>query len=566
MATVKTDSAPLIELTHCSLILDDHVVLDDVSFALRPGERWALVGPNGSGKTFLLKMLRGDVWPTPTGRERRVYRLGDETSSKERIAYVGPERQDKYVRYGWNLTVQQVVMTGLFDEDIPLTSPTRAQQARVDRMLRRFGLWGLRNRSLLTLSYGQRRLALVARAFAGLARVLLLDEVFNGLDVRTARKLRAALEKPRGGHEWILSSHRPRDLPRNVTHLARIVGGRLTTTGTMRGDRLGARPNGLGARGLGQKRAVRANAGSQQLLSANASFAPTDPSSTRREQSQTRTSASGAGRASGPSPEPRARDAVPRTPGRSSGALVRIRNATIYRDYRPVLRGLDWTLERGEHWAVLGANGSGKSTLLNLIYGDLHPALGGAIERAGAPIGSRIEFWKQRVGWVSPELQADHFLASSIEEIVVSGRYSSVGLNSPMTRKDRRVARRWLDFFGIASLRDRGPRQVSYGQMRLALIARAMVNDPELLLLDEPVTGLDGDVRAFVLSAVERLARAGTQIVMAVHDVRDIVPAITHVLRIARGGRVMTEKWGTGSGRGARAKRTTGLGRGARVR
>src|SRR5690606_6888667 len=98
---------------------------------------------------------------------------------------------------------------------------------------------------------------------------------------------------------------------------------------------------------------------------------------------------------------------------RTASWLVRIGNATIYRDYRPVIRDLNWTLNRGDHWAVLGANGSGKSTLINLIYGDLHPALGGSIERDRMPRGSRIEEWKRRVGLVSPELQANHFAAHS---------------------------------------------------------------------------------------------------------------------------------------------------------
>ena len=223
----------------------------------------------------------------------------------------------------------------------------------------------------------------------------------------------------------------------------------------------------------------------------------------------------------------------------SSLPLVRISNTTIYRDYRPVIRDLNWTLAPGEHWAVLGANGSGKSTLLSLIYGDLHPALGGTIERAGLAPGDRIEEWKRRVAWVSPELQAEHFAAHSLEEVVISGRYASIGLNEPATAADRRSARRWLRFFGIAALRDRGPRSVSYGQMRLALFARAMANDPELLLLDEPCTGLDGDMRAHVLHEIEKLARSGTQIVMAVHDAEDIVPAVRNVLRIKRDGRVV---------------------------
>lgn len=479
---------PQIELRHCSLILDDHTVLDDVSFALGHGERWALLGPNGSGKSMLLKMLRGDIWPTPTGNEERIYRLGGAMSRqpagvKERIAYVGPERQDKYVRYDWNLTVTQVVTTGLFDEDIPLTRPTSRQRAKVDRLLRRFGLWALRGRRILSLSYGQRRLALVARAYASAARVLLLDEVFNGLDDRAKEKLRKALELPRGGHDWIITSHRPAELPRNLTHVARIAAGRIVSAGPVTQSRL---------------------AGAKEQ--------------TRRTQ--------------------RGSSSVAATARNDAGELVRIRDADVYRDYRPVIRGLSWTLRRGENWAVLGANGSGKSTLLSMIYGDLHPALGGTIERDRMSRGMRIERWKDRVGLVSAELQAHYFAAASIEEIVISGRYSSVGLNDPATRADRTAATKWLRFFAIEHLRRRGPRQVSYGQMRLALFARAMINEPELLLLDEPCTGLDGDAREFVLGLIQRLAEAGTQIVMAVHDPDDIVPAVRHVLKIGKAGRV----------------------------
>ncbi|MET0984857.1 MAG: ATP-binding cassette domain-containing protein, partial [Steroidobacteraceae bacterium] len=235
----RVSDAPLIALEHCSLILDEQRILNDVSFELRAGERWALVGPNGSGKTFLLKMLSGDVWPTPVGPERRVYRLHGRASaqpagSKEAIAYIGPERQDKYLRYNWNFTVAQIATTGLFHEERPLTTPTAAQRKRIEGLLRRFGLWRLRERRLLTLSYGQRRLVLVARAFAAQARVLLLDEVFNGLDSRVRAQLKRALEQRQRDVEpsaWILTTHRTHELPAAITHVARLNGGRLVYAG-----------------------------------------------------------------------------------------------------------------------------------------------------------------------------------------------------------------------------------------------------------------------------------------------------------------------------------------------
>lgn len=523
--------APLIELKDCSLILDDHPVLDRVSFTLRHGERWALIGPNGSGKSMLLKMLRGDIWPTPTGREQRVYHFEGAPSlqpagNKEWMAYVGPERQDKYVRYGWDLAVTEVVTTGLFDEDIPLTRPSSAQRQKVERLLRRFSLWGLRQRRILSLSYGQRRLALVARAFASKAQVLLLDEVFNGLDTRAKDKLRRALEQPRGGHDWIVTSHRPAELPANLTHLARISGGRLVEAGSVR-------------RGRGLLKA-RGNAGRHRQPAVTGAAALGIPTRRLAVEGKGAALARGSGRSSREKSGGRAGH-------RERQPLVVITKADIHRDYRPVIRDLNWTLRRGENWGVLGGNGSGKSTLLSMIYGDLHPALGGRIERQGVPSGTRIEVWKRRVGWLSPELQANYFAAGSVEEIVMSGRYASIGLNDPATRADRAAAGRWLKFFGISHLRERKPRQLSYGQMRLALIARAMVNDPELLLLDEPCAGLDGDVRGQVLGLIERLARAGTQIVMAVHDAEDIVPAVRSVLTIGKGGKVRTQTFTSAS-------------------
>jgi molybdate transport system ATP-binding protein len=485
---------PLIEVENCSIVLDGKKVLDEASFELRCGERWLLSGPNGSGKTLLLKLLRGDMWPTPTGRERRRYAFDGAVGpgdAKERIAYVGPERQDRYVRYDWNHTVDAVVATGIFDEDIPRTRPAVRQHRQVARLLRQFGLWSLRRRGFLTLSYGQRRRALIARAFAGSPQVLLLDEVFNGLDKTSAAILRRALRRTRGvGSTWIVTTHRAHDMPGGATHFATIRNGKVAPT----------------------KRSDAA------LKSSRSSAKSSLKSSSARRKSLR-------------SPRVASRSA-------STPLLIELRNVDLYRDYRQVLRDVNWTINRGEHWAIAGRNGSGKSTLLKLLYGDLHPRLGGEIERAGVPAGTPIAEWKARVGFVSPELQADYFLARDLEEVAISGRYSSIGLNDEATKKDRADAKRWLRFFKTADLAYRKPRAVSYGQMRLALFARAMMNDPEVLLLDEPVTGLDVDMRALVLDLLDRLASRGVQLIMAVHDLSDLPECVGKVLRIRKDRRV----------------------------
>ncbi len=457
----------LIAVKHCSIVLDDKRVLDEINFALHRGERWALVGSNGSGKTLFLKLLRGDMWPTPDGNESREYCFdGDKSDqpfgSREHIAYVGPERQDRYVRYEWNHSVEQIVATGLFDEDISRTKPNSRERRRVAKLLKRFRLSSLRRRGFLTLSYGQRRRTLLARAFAGEPSVLLLDEVFNGLDVTSAGIVRTALNRTRGvGSTWIVTTHRSQDVPNNATHFARMEEGKLRDVTNVR-----------------------------DTLAIGVS-------------------------------SPRAHPCTPRKSVDTRNPIIQLCNADLYRDYRLILRDVNWTIRRGEHWAIVGANGSGKSSLLTLLYGDLHPRLGGSIERDRVPFGTPIAEWKRRVGFVSPELQADYFLARDLEEVVISGRYSSVGLNGAPTTADRRAARYWLNFFALGEVAHRSPRAVSYGQMRRALLARAMSNDPELLLLD-------------------KLARNGVQLLMAVHERNDLPACISHELSIRPGKTVVS--------------------------
>jgi ABC-type molybdenum transport system ATPase subunit/photorepair protein PhrA len=212
--------------------------------------------------------------------------------------------------------------------------------------------------------------------------------------------------------------------------------------------------------------------------------------------------------------------------------LVKLSNVDLYVDYRPVLRAVDWQLRAGEQWAVLGANGAGKSSFLKLLYGDLSPALGGRIERDGLPRGAPIAQWKRQVGYVSPELQSDYAIDVPLVELVASGRHASIGLVATLSTPDRRRARHWLRFFDLLPLADQRPRELSYGQMRRALFARALAADPRVLLLDEPLTGLDPEQRALMKRFLQRLMALGVSLVMAVHHTEDLPPGITGILRL----------------------------------
>lgn len=481
----------------------DTWALRDISLRLKAGERWALIGGNGAGKTQLLKLLGTDVWPTPTGREAREYRVGrrrvDLGEAKQRMAYIGAELQDKYVRYAWNPTVDDLLATGLHGTDLLLQPPTLEERRRTSRMLKLCGLTHLRRRRFLSLSYGQKRLALLARALVREPDWLLLDEFYNGLDVDYRRRIDRILEHARRrGQSWIAAAHRAMDVPRGTSGLIELHAGRLRSATRLRGATLAR-------------------------LTAHAREQPRRPAMRALETAKPALRRAAMRLAGAATPAPRAANGK---------VLVEISRADLYVDYRAVLRDVNWQLREGEHWAVFGANGAGKSSFLKLLLGDLSPALGGTIVRSGFPFGTPIDAWKRQVGYVSPELQSDYAVNVTVLELVMSGRYASIGLSDAPTPADRTNARRWLEFFALSALAKRRPRELSYGQLRRALIARALAADPRILLLDEPLTGLDPRQRAAMKRLLGRLMTEERTLIIAVHHPEDLPPGMTHALRL----------------------------------
>ena len=477
-----------VSLRRCGLRLGGRRVLEEVNLDIAPGQKWLLLGANGAGKTQLVKLIGGLRWPTASGRERRVYTSArgevlDLVDVRDQVAYVGAETQDKYARYGWNHTLEQVVATGLFGTDIPLDVPGPAERLQVQRLLARFALAEVAGARMLEVSYGQRRLALVARALAAKPQLLLLDEVFNGLDLGHRRLLARALAGMRRNRVTLVATaHRAEDVPAGITHAAFVAKGRV--------------------RRVELQRALRRLERNERITSASRA-------------------AAGRGRGG-------------RTP------YIELCHAHVFREEVPALVDLDWALRDGENWAVTGRNGSGKSTFLGVLYGAYPLAVGGRLLRREQPAGTPLDEIRRHIAIVSPELQADYEPGSTVEELVVSGLRDSVGLDRPATRRERSMAREALESLGLLPLAGRRTREVSYGQLRMALFARAFVKRPELLLLDEPFTGLDPSRRRGLRRELSGLARGGTRLVVAIHHRDDLPREVNRRLHLKKGRGVVS--------------------------
>jgi molybdate transport system ATP-binding protein len=477
--------APLtVALEGVSLHRGERRVLDRIHWRLEPGQRWLLLGGNGAGKTQLLKLISGAVWPDPTPAPVRRYlwrRQWQDTPQlvMEHIAYVGPERQDRHERHGWNFTALEVVGTGLTRSDIPQGPLRSRQRLAALGYLRALGIARLAERKLLELSYGQRRLVLLARALATRPSLLLLDELLGGLDEQhRARVLRLLA---RCNIPWVLSTHRLEEMPSSTTHRAHLVAGRLLEQGPR--ERQASQPS---------------------------------PSS----------------EASQPAPRRAWRSAVKRL---RNLVLVAAESIDVYLDYRRVVHEVDFAVCAGECWVVHGGNGSGKTTLLRALYGDYPPALGGRIARRGIAAGVPLEVFRRWCAIVAPHLQSDPPAYDSALEIVVSGLRSSIGLDGPPSTGEERRARRALTDMGLAEHADSRLAELSYGQARRVLFARALVLRPRLLLLDEPLAGIDADTRMALRDRIDAFVAAGGAVIMSSHH-RDEWPRRTsHELQLAAG-------------------------------
>jgi molybdate transport system ATP-binding protein len=485
-----------VRLEDLALERGGRVILDAVGWNIQPGQRWVLAGGNGAGKTQLLKIIAGAVWPTPratakglsaaASRSRRYAWRNEIFTSpfevKEEIGYLGPERQDKYERYGWNHTVTQIIGTGLYRTDIPLNPLTDPDCRTIASLLKRLAIAHLAERPFLSLSYGERRLTLLARTLASQPKLLLMDELLSGLDeTNHARALRWLNETKRSRMPWVLATHRVEDVPSSATHALVLEKGRMVYRGVLR------------------------NAPLQKWLNKEEPVPSMTVSKRRRPESE---------------------------------PIIRLERASVYLDEKQVLGKLSFEVRPGDCWVIHGHNGSGKTTLLRTLYGDHGVASGGRIQRAGIVPGVPLQEFKEKVGIVAPHLQADHPQELTVAEVVQSGRHASIGLNDVPSAADRAAAKRSLEYFGLSDLAERTIKEISYGQLRRVLFARAWVCRPSLLLLDEPFSGLDSPTRLSLMAHVAAMVASGTAVVMTTHYRTEWPSCVTHELELS-GGRAI---------------------------
>ena len=470
-----------LQISQGTFRLSDTKILELGALRLNAGESWAFVGSNGSGKSALARALAGEL-PLLTGTRQSDFARATRLSFEQLQKLVS----DEWQRNNTDLLSPDEEDTGRTTAEIiqdEVKDPTRCAQ-----LAAQFGIAHLLARRFKYLSTGETRKTLLCQALMADPDLLILDEPFDGLDVASRQQLAELLaDLHAGGLTLVLVLNRFDEIPDFVGSAGVLADCTLTETG---------------ARDVLLQQALIAQLAHSETLGAVTLPEPDAPAA-RRELDP-------------------------------SQPLIRLNDGVVSYNDQPIIHHLSWTVNPGEHWQIIGPNGAGKSTLLSLVTGDHPQGYSNDLTLFGRRRGSGETIWdiKKHIGYVSSSLHLDYRVSTTVRNVILSGYFDSIGIYQAVSDKQRKLVQQWLDILGLDSRTADSPfHSLSWGQQRLALIVRALVKHPTLLILDEPLQGLDPLNRQLIRRFVDVLISEGeTQLLFVSHHAQDAPDCITHRL------------------------------------
>ena len=465
---------------------------EPVNWTIQAGEQWAVIGPNGAGKSLLIDLLQrkfalkaGEVNFTSNGRVSDFVRC---ITFKD--IYSLADCQNTYYQQRWHATENNEVPRAA-----ELLGVTPEEGIKNEELIDLFGIRELLTKKIIYLSSGELRKFLIVRSLLKHPRLLILDNPFIGLDAPSRALLVEMLQQMTQVHgvQVILLLSNPQDIPAMVNRVLPVVDRTLLppmSRETFLADKVLIHRL-FPTEGLTEEQPVEVSA------------LPVDP----EKQPATHT------------------------------VTLRMEKVKVHYGSRTILQDIDWEIKNGEKWALFGPNGSGKSTLLSLVYADNPQSYANTLYLFDKKRGSGESIWdiKKRIGYVSPEMHLYYRQNVSTLKIVGSGFFDSIGLYQQCSEEQETLALAWMRLFGIDHLRDRMFQTLSSGEQRLVLLARAFVKDPDLIILDEPLHGLDVSHKKQAAAIIEQFCeRPGKTLIYVTHYPHELPACVDHHFELVK--------------------------------
>ncbi|MCL6459439.1 MAG: ATP-binding cassette domain-containing protein [Gorillibacterium sp.] len=215
--------------------------------------------------------------------------------------------------------------------------------------------------------------------------------------------------------------------------------------------------------------------------------------------------------------------------------LINLENIVFKREARTILDGVSLTMKRGEHWVILGRNGSGKTTLLEMINGYLFPS-SGKIDVLGERYGETdLRDMRKRIGYISQSLFEKMSPSDPVWEVVATGEYAFLRFYQDIPSDVKKKALELIEFVGLSKLKDQPLGTLSQGERKKIMLARTLMSEPSVLIMDEPCAGLDLYEREKFLANIESLRNKDLLMVYVTHHIEEIMPVFTHAALIEDG-------------------------------
>lgn len=469
-----------------------------VDFQLCDGEHIAITGPNGGGKSMLVDMIIGRH---PLLMQDPEYDFTPSTKplAADNIKFItfkdnyGDTDGQYFLQLRWNqqeIDKETPVVGDLLEAAFKSSGADTPERRQMQHDLyEMFNISHLLDKYIILLSSGELRKFQLVRTLLASPRVLIMDNPFIGLDAETRLQLTQLLQtiSSQQSLQVILLLSKTDDVPEFITHVVEVCnmvcGPKITRLEWQKINDL---------RPVAHLDNERRNA----ILSIPAS--PNDY---------------------------------------DANEVISMRYVMVRYGERIILKGLNWQVMNGQRWALGGQNGAGKSTLLSLVCADNPQSYASDISLFGYKRGSGESIWdiKKHIGYVSPEMHRAYMRPLPAISIVASGLKDSIGLYTKPKPEEMEICRLWMHIFGLDGKEQTSFLKLSSGEQRLVLLARAFVKDPQLLILDEPLHGLDNDNRQKVKDVIETFcSRKNKTLVMVTHYQEELPPCITHHLKLLR--------------------------------